>query len=140
MIAGQFLLAANTLTEVYRAADTGANELWVEVFVCNQDGGQWSTLDIAVTRGTEVPEAKHYMYRGYSMRPNETRHPRLLLRDGDVVIVRATTARISVTVSAEEIVTPRVMADLRDRVTERLNDLTEEVQRIAEVVQEGVSV
>lgn len=139
MIAGQFLLVANTFTEVYRVADVGANELCAEVFVCNQDGGQWSTLDIAVTRGTEVPEAKHYMYRGYSMRPNETKHPRLLLKDGDVIQVRATTARVSVTISAEEIVTPRVVADLRDQITERLNDLTEEVQRIAEVVREGVS-
>ena len=140
MIAGQFFLAANIFTEVYHAADVGANELWVEVFVCNQDGGQWSTLDIAITRGTEVPEVKHFIYRGYSMRPNETKHPRLLLKDGDVVQVRATTARVSVTVSAEEIITPRVVANLRDQLTERLNDMTEEIQRIAEVIQEGVSI
>lgn len=139
MIAGQFLLVARTFTEVYRAPANG-NEVWVEVFVCNQDGGQWSTLDIAVMQEQGAPDDKHYLYRGYSLRPNETKHPRLLLQANDAAHVRATTARVSVTVSAEEIVTPGTIANLRDQLTERLNDLTEEVQRITEVVQEGVSI
>jgi hypothetical protein len=139
MIAGQFLLAANTLTEVYRASAL-SNEVWVEVFVCNQDGGQWSTLDIVLTQEQGVPEDKHYLYRGYSLRPNETKHPRLLLQANDAIAVRATTARVSVTVSAEEIVTPGTIANVRDQLAERINDLTAELQRITEIVQEGVSV
>ena len=139
MIAGQFLLAANTLTEVYRAPANG-NEVWVEVFVCNQDGGQWSTLDIVLTQEQGVPGDKNYFYRGYSLRPNQTKHPRLLLQALDAVYVRVTTARVSVTVSAEEIVTPGTIANLRDELTGRITDLTEEVQRITEIAQEGVSV
>lgn len=139
MIAGQFLLAVNTLTEVYRAPANG-NEVWVEVFVCNQDSGQWSTLDMVLTQDQAIPEDKNYFYRGYSLRPNETKHPRLLLQAGDAVYVRVVTARVSVVVSTEEVVTPRVVADVRDQLSERINALAEIVQHITDVVREGVSI
>lgn len=130
MIAAQELLRANVMTEVYRAAPVRGNEMCAEVFICNQDGGQWSTLDVVISRGEhDVPADRQYLYRGYSLRPNQTKHPRLFLRDGDSIRVRVTTARVSVVVSAEEIVTPRTLEALE----ERLDQITEELGRITTI-------
>lgn len=125
MIAAQELLQANVLTEVFQAAPTRGNEMATTVFICNQDGGQWSTVDLALSRGEQdIPASRQYLYRGYSLRPNETLRPKLYLRDGDSVRVRATTARVSVAVSAEEIVTPRAL----ETIESRLDALIEEWQ------------
>ncbi len=136
MIASQTLLLPNTLTEVYRAATNLRNEVWAEVFICNQDGGQWTTVDLAVTnKGTLVPELRQYLYKGYSQKPNETIQPKLLLRDGDRIFVQTTTNRVSVVVSAEEIVTPRTAERQSDRLDERLEAMQVELQRIAALVE-----
>lgn len=136
MIASQVLLAPNTLTLVYQVTTAQKQEIQTEVFICNQDGGQWSTLDVAVTnQRSRAPVLAQYLYKGYSLRPNETKHPRLLLRDGDSIFVQVTTNRVSVVVSAEEVVVPRTVERQSDRLDERLEMLATELQRIAALVE-----
>lgn len=129
MIAAQELLQADVLTEVYQAAPTRGNEISATVYIANQDSGQWSTIDMAITRGEQdIPADRQYLYRGYSIKPNETLMPKLFLRAGDSVRVKAISARVSVVVSAEEVVTPRALEGIEDRI----DQLTEEVKAIAE--------
>lgn len=140
MIDGQFLLVANTWTEVYRTdIAQDFNEMRVEVFICNQDGAQWSTLDVGLLIEQGDPDTPQYLYRGYSMRPSETKHHKLLLQNNDSIRVRVTTARVSVTITAEEVVTAQTIQEAHERVNERIDIVTEELQRIAAFVGEGVS-
>lgn len=125
MIASQVVLAANIMTQVYVAETAARNEVCAELFICNQDGAQWSTLDVALTRKNSVSEDKEYFYRGYSLRPSETKHPKLLLQNGDKVYARATTAKVSVMVSAEEIVTPGTINALGNRVDNVVEQIIE---------------
>ena len=122
MIASQTLLLANTMTEVYRAESFNDNALCAEVFVCNQDSGQWTTLDMVVKHKTQELQDSQFFYRGYSMRPNETTQLKLLLQHGDTIHVRVTTARVSVVVSAEEVVTPQALKTLETRLDDLLED------------------
>ena len=136
MIASQMLLISNILTEIYQAAPIHGNEMCAEIFICNQDGSQWTTLDVALSRGEQnIPDAGQYMYRGYSMRPNETKHVKLLLRGGDSIRVRVSTARVSAIVSAEEIMTPHTLEALEDR----LDLITEELRSLVEKTEVAVS-
>ena len=120
MIAAQVLLLAGELTSVYSAQLQLGYELCAEVYVCNQSGGQWDTIDIAVSKDRSPITAAQYLYRGYSIRPNETKFLKLLLRENDTIYVMATRARVSVNVITEEIETPRSTERL---VGERLDAL-----------------
>jgi len=130
MIAAQTLLQTGVLTEVYRAAPTFGRETCANVVMCNQDGGQWTTLDVALARDGTTPTAAQYIIRGYSAQPNETKHLKLLLREEDRIYVRATTARVSVTVVAEEVVTPHVL----EQLGERIDAVVVEVQQLREAL------
>jgi hypothetical protein len=131
MIASQTLLTANVLTPVYTARLEYGYELCAHVYVCNQDSGQWDTIAVAITRGSETLESKQYLYRGYSIKPNETKHLKLLLRENDTIHVQATRSRVSVNVITEEIETPRsterLLGDRLDALYEQ-REVEEEVE------------
>lgn len=136
MIASQTLLQANLLTQVYHANPTYGREVIVEVFVCNQDSGQWSTMDMALAKDESVVLPEQYIFKGYSLRPNETKRPKVLLREGDTVRVKVTTARVSVVVLAEEIVTPRTI----EQLSQRVDNVTEELMRGGLLAEDDVEV
>ena len=114
MIAAQVLLHPNVLTEVYRAHLEHGYELWTNIYICNQDGSQWSTLDMALGREGRAPASKDYLYRGYSMKPHEVVRIHAALRENDTVYARAITARVSVSITTEEIFTPRALGDVKE--------------------------
>ena len=114
MIVAQVLLQPNVLTEVYHAHLEHGYELWTDIYICNQDGSQWSTLDVAFGRKGQAPIAKDYLYRGYSMRPHEVVRIHATLRENDTVYVMAITARVSVGITTEEIFTPRGLGDVKE--------------------------
>ena len=131
MIAAQTLLSANVLTQVYRARLEYGYEMWTDVYICNQDGSQWSTLDVALVRGEQAPTSEHYVYRGYSMKPHEVVRVHVSLRENDTVYARATTARVSVGVTTEEVFTPRTLGNVEeslDTVAVDVKDLLETEQ------------
>ena len=137
MIAAQILLQAGVLTPVYCAQLQFGYELCAEVYVCNQDGGQWDTISIAVAKDSSALTAAQYLYRGHSIRPNETKFLKLLLRENDVIYVMATRSRVSVNVITEEIETPHSTERL---IGERLDMLFEQRFEQSENVEEESAV
>ncbi len=136
MIASQTLLAAQTWTDVYHAKLTYGTEICVEVIICNQSETQWSTLDMALlAEAQSVPEDRDFLYRGYSMKPSETLHRKVFLQSGNRLLVRAVTAKVSVTVMSEEVVTPRELV----AVEERIDAVAEEVRELKEIVTASVT-
>ena len=134
MIAAQLTLPANVLTEVYTAEVSVAEALHVEIMLCNESAAHWVDIDVILAHGAthtttvdapfrETTATRRYIYRGYSMRPTQTKQIDLDLRHGDRVLVQASTANLSCTVVTEELVTPKAL----QIVEARLDALVEDV-------------
>ena len=134
MIAAQLTLTANVSTEIYIAEVLDAEALKATIYLCNESTAHWVDVDVALAHGAtatitvdapvrgEVPTWR-YLFRGHSMRPTQTKEIQLELRHGDVVLVRASTNALSCTVVTEELVTPRAL----QAVEQRLDALVEDV-------------
>ena len=146
MIAAQLTLSANVLTEVYTAEVSVAEALHVEIMLCNESAAHWVDIDVILAHGamhTTTVDApfraatatRRYIYRGYSMRPTQTKHIDLDLRHGDRVLVQASTADLSCTVVTEEVVTPRALQAVESRLDALVEDVLNK-QAIAEATTE----
>ena len=134
MIAAQLTLSANTLTEVYTAEVSVAEALHVEIMLCNESAAHWVDIDVILAHGAthtttvdapfrEATATRRYIYRGYSMRPTQTKHIDLDLRHGDRVLVQASTNDLACTIVAEEVVTPRALQVVEDRLDALVEDM-----------------
>lgn len=134
MIAAQLTIAANTLTEVYIAEVFVAEAIHAEVMLCNESASHWVDIDVILAHGAthsttvdapvrEETATRRYLYRGYSMHPTMTKRIDLALRHGDTVFVKASTANVSCTVVAEELVTPRALQAMENRLDALVEDV-----------------
>lgn len=150
MIAAQLTLDANVLTEVYVAEVLDAEALQAKMYLCNQSAAHWVDVDVVlahgataiITLGAPVRGAispRRYLYRGHSMRPSETKRINLELRHGDIVLVSPSTGNVSCTVLVEELVTPRALQSLENRLDTLVEDIINK-QAIAEATTEDGAV
>ena len=150
MIAAQLTLPANVLTEVYTAEVLVAEAMHAEIYLCNESAAHWVDIDVVIAHGAthtttvdapfrEATATRRYLYRGYSMPPTVPKRIDVVLRHGDTVLVQASTANLSCTVVAEEVVTPRALQAVEDRLDALVEDVLNR-QVIAEATTEAGAV